>query len=183
MTHNLPQDFLIAIGLMTSCAAQTEGVIEWAIAGCIGVDTEYGGAVTTHMAMPLRFSVLRSVAQIKIDDLDALDELDEILESCEKAFEKRNAIVHHRWCRDPDNDAVFTVKETSRREYEIDLIPMSIDAIKSDVLFVYQAGLTLSSFLSRHKLQPAFPPLRPRSHKMQTARKKRRKDKLRGATL
>ena len=99
---------------MTACAAQTESIVEMAIAGCLRVDSEYGRAVTTHTTMPLRFSVLRSTAEIHIDDLDALDHLDVLLETIEAAFIKRNAVVHHSWCRDPLTDAVFTVEETAR---------------------------------------------------------------------
>jgi hypothetical protein len=64
--RNLPRDLLAAIGLMTSSAAQNEHCVEAAIAGCLGVDVEYGSAVTTHMTAPLRNSVLRSVAEIRM---------------------------------------------------------------------------------------------------------------------
>jgi hypothetical protein len=71
--RNLPQDLLAAIGRMTTSAAHTESCVDEAIAGCLGIDYEYGQAVTTHMTMPLRFDVLRSAAELRIDDLDALD--------------------------------------------------------------------------------------------------------------
>jgi len=178
--RNLPQDLLAAIGLMTASAAQTEGCIEAAIAGCLGVDFEYGKGLTTHMTAPLRDSVLRSVAEIRIDDLDALDRLDELLDAINEAYSKRNAVVHHAWCRDPDTDAVFTHKETSRARYESDLIPMSVDQVKSDALFVYQAGMDLYSFLLARDLLPTFPPEgRFRGHKSKAARKKRREAMLR----
>jgi hypothetical protein len=176
--RNLPEKLRAAIGLMTTAAAQTEGAVEWAIAGCLGIDTEYGAAVTTHMAMPLRFSALRSAAEIRIDDLDALDELDNLIEELEEAFNKRNAIVHHTWCRDPTNGDVFTVKATARTSVVLDLVPMSIDGVKSDALFMYHAGMKVMSFLMRHRLVPAPTPLRPRGHKNKAARKKRRESKL-----
>jgi hypothetical protein len=179
--RNLPQDLLATIGLMTASAAQTEGCIETAIAGCLVVDFEYGKAVTTHMAAPLRDSVLRSVAEIKIDNLDALDELDRLLDKVNEGYAKRNAIVHHTWCRDPDTGAVFTHKENARARLESDLIPMSVDAVKRDALFVYQAGMDLYSFLMALRLFPPFPPKgRFRGHKSKAARKKRRQAKLKG---
>lgn len=179
--RNLPQDLLAAIGLMTTSAAQTESCIESAIAGCLGIDSEYGKAVTTHMAAPLRDSILRSVSEIRIDDLDALDELDRLLDAVNEAFGKRNAVVHHAWCRDPDTGAVFTHKETSRARYESDLIPMSVDHVKRDALFVYDAGMNLYSFLMARKLLPPFPPDgRFRGHKSKAARKKRREAMLKG---
>jgi hypothetical protein len=177
--RNLPQDLLAAIGLVTASAAQTETIVQDAIAGCLGVDSEYGAATTTHMAAPLRDSVLRSVAEIRIDDLDALDELDQLLDQINAAYGKRNAIVHHTWCRDPDTGKVFTVKETARTRYEIDLLEMSVDQVKSDALFVYRAGMELMNFLIARRLLPPFTPAsRFRDHKTKAERKKRRSRKL-----
>lgn len=173
--YNLPQELMVAIGLVTANAAQTESVIEWAIAGCLGVDTEYGAAATTHMPMPLRFSILRSVAEIRIDDLDALDELDDLLEQAEKAYDKRNQTVHHPWCRDPISNNLFRYKETSRQRYVIDLVPVTVDQVKADALFIYKAGMDLMSFLLARKLIPPPTPVRPRWHKSKAERKKRRK--------
>lgn len=177
--NTLPKELLEAIGLMTACAAQTEYVVQEAIAGCLGVDIEYGKAITTHMAMPLRFSALRSAAEIRIDDLDALDKLDELLSQLDDAFNRRNAVVHHSWCRDPMTDEVFTIKESARVRVETNLIPMTIDKVKSDALFVYQTGLDLQQFLSDHELSPPFQPEgRSRAHKSKAARTARRKTGL-----
>jgi hypothetical protein len=177
--RNLPQDVLAAVGLMTTCAAQTESVVEMAIHCFLDVDVEYGQAVTTHMAMPLRFSTLLASAEIRIDNLDVLDELDEIVDKLEKAFNKRNGIVHHCWCRDPDTQQIFTVKNTARTRVETDLIPMTIDHIKRDALFVYEAGMALMTFLMTHGFRQKLPSLsRVRAHKSKAARKKRREAKL-----
>src|SRR5258708_10037841 len=135
------------MGVMMTGAAQTEFCVETGIAGCVGIDAEYGQAITTHMAMPLRFSVLKSAAEIRIDDLDALDELDDLIERLEQAFGKRNDIVHHAWCRDPDTNKVFTVKESARVSVQTDLIPMSVNQLKNNPLFLYQPRMNLISFL------------------------------------
>jgi len=119
--RNLPPELLNAIGLAVASFAQTEAVMEMAIAGCLGIDTEYGAAVTTHMPAPLRFSVLRSVAEISIDDLDILDELDELLAELDTAFNKRNDLIHNEWARDPDTGKFFTIKERARTRYELEL--------------------------------------------------------------
>ena len=176
--RNLSQDLLSAIGLVTTAAAQTEKFVEMAIAGCLGVDAEYGASLTTHMAMPLRFSVLRSCAEIRINNLDLLDKLDALIEKIEMAFVKRNGVVHHEWCRDPKTGNVFTVKETARTSYALDLIPMTIENVKSDAAFIYQSGIDLMAFLMRCGLVPEPPPIRPRAHKSKAARKKRREGKL-----
>lgn len=178
--RNLPQDLLAAIGLVTTCAAQTESIVEQAIAGCLGVDFEFGMAVTVHMAMPLRFSALRAAAEIRIDDLDALDELDLIIDEIDDAFVKRNAVVHHSWCRDPATGNVFTVKNSARTRVETDLIPMSVNGVKGEAAFIYAAGMKLMQFMMDHSLIPPFPPgPRPRAHKSKAARKKRRESLLR----
>ena len=123
--HNLPNDVLEAIGLAMTSSAQTESIIEMAIAGCLKVEVDYGAAVTTHMSAPLRDSVLRAVAEIRIDDLDTLDELDRILDHIRDEVQpRRNAIAHHTWCRDPNTDEVFTVKQTARGSVDAELIPM-----------------------------------------------------------
>jgi hypothetical protein len=56
--RNLPDDLLQAIGLTIACGAQTESVISTAIGGCLGLEVEYAAATTTHMTLPLKFSVL-----------------------------------------------------------------------------------------------------------------------------
>lgn len=179
--HNLPQELLSAIGLMTACAAQTESIVESALHGCLGIDFEYGMAITTHMAMPQRFSALRASAEIRIDDLDLLDELDDIIAKLEKAFELRNAVVHHTWCRDQTTNDVFSVKSSARKSVRMDLIPLAISDVKRDALIVYEIGLHLMAFLKRNNLLPAIPDApRPRQHKSASARKKRREDLLRG---
>ena len=175
--RNLPKDLLAAIGLMTTSAAQTESIVEMAIHCFLDIDLEYGQAVTTHMAMPLRFSTLRASAEIRIDDLDTLDELDDVIANIEEAFIKRNAIVHHTWCRDSDTGKCFTVKTNARTRVETDLLEMEVDKIEDDALFVYEAGMKLMTFLMAHEFRQKLPPLdRFRSHKSKAARKKRRKE-------
>ena len=173
--YNLPQDLLEAIGQVTACFAQSEQTLSDAVAGCAGLDFEYGKALTTHMPMPLRFSALRSVAEIHIDDLDALDELDELLDQFDLAIQKRNAVAHNSWCRDPETNELFTLKETARTRLEADLLPMTVDHVKSDALFIYEVGMKLFVFLRNHRLLPSIPDTpRARQHKSKAARKKRR---------
>ena len=71
--RNLPADFLESIGLCVTCAAQTQYMLEAAIWGCLGLDTEFGMAITTHMPQPLRISTLKAAAEIRLDDPDLLD--------------------------------------------------------------------------------------------------------------
>jgi hypothetical protein len=123
------------------------------------------------MAMPLRFSVLKSVAEIRIDDLDALDELDELIAKAEDAGNRRNAIAHHSWCHDPKTGEIFTVKETARSSYSMDLIPMTIDKVESDAEFIYEVGMEFMAFMKFNNIRPPIPPSRNRFHKTKPERK------------
>jgi hypothetical protein len=172
----LPPPYYEALGLIIACSAQTEDIVEQAIAGCAGLDNEYGKSITKHMAMPLRFSVLKSVAEIKIDDLDALDDLDDLIQAVDSALRKRNTYVHHSICFDKDRDIFLAVREDARTRYEVDLVPITVSEIKSDAMAIYNAGIALFEFLRRHNLLPALPPPgRARDHKSKAARKKRKR--------
>lgn len=177
----LPPEYLQSIGLVSAASAHTEAVVNMAIGGCLCIDVEYNAAVTTHMSAPMRDNVLRAAAEIRIDSVDALDMLDEILDGVNEGFRKRNAYVHHSWCSDPETGQVFTVKQEARGSVDSELIPVTVDKIKEDAAFIYEAGISLMRFITLHKLFPTFPSqLRPRGHKTKAARKKRRKDFLCG---
>ena len=98
---NLPQDLLASIGLMAVSSARVEYLVEEAVAGCLGLSVEYGLAVTTHMNMKLRLDVLKSAAEMRIDDLEALDELEELANRIDKGWAKRNDIIHNTVSCDP----------------------------------------------------------------------------------
>jgi hypothetical protein len=174
--RNLPADLLQAIGLAIACGAQTESVISMAIGGCLGLDVEYAAATTTHMTLPLKFSVLRSAAEIRIDDLDDLDELDRLIDEVDKALGKRHEIAHANWCSDPETNELFRVKQVARARVDAERIPMTAASIKDDAAVIYQAGMDLMSFIGTRGLMPRIPTqIRPRAHKSKAARKKRRK--------
>jgi hypothetical protein len=175
--RNLPADILAAIGLSVASSAQTENMMELAIAGCLGVDSEYGMAITTHMPAPLRFSVLRSAAEIRLS-VPQLDELDEILDEIRLATDSRNATVHAQLCVHPTSKECFVVKKSARAGVEIELVPQTVDKIKREALSMYEAGMRLWRFLDAHGFMPTLPPLRPRGHKTKSARKKLRNKRL-----
>lgn len=179
--NNLPDDYLKAIGLVAACSSHTESTMQAAIIGCLGIDSEYGFAVTTHMNQPIRVSVLRSAMEIRVDDLDELDRLDALLATIGDAFVKRNSILHDGWCRDPQTEQVYRSSVKARTSVKADLIPMSIDGIEEDATFIYQAGIGLFDFLIDNGLLPTIPEaVRPRAHKSKAARAKRRQEVNRG---
>jgi hypothetical protein len=178
--HNLPQDILAAIGFVATCSSQTEGIVEMAIGGCLGVTVEYAAAVTTHMNAPMRDQTLRAAAEIRLDDLDALDELDRILDAVNAAFSKRNLYLHKMIGTDPQGK-IFSTSITARGSVDVEIIPLTVASILKDGMAIYEAGMNLMSFMGRHKLSPKFPTAhRSRAHKRKAARKKRREKLLRG---
>jgi hypothetical protein len=118
---NLPQDILLAIGLVSACSAQTESVIQMGIGGCLGIDSDYSLAVTTHMNAPLRDHVLRAAAELRIDDLDDLDELDRLLNEIGVGFAKRNNYLHNGLCQHPTNGRVYLASIVARGSLDASL--------------------------------------------------------------
>jgi hypothetical protein len=174
--RNLPQEVLAAIGLAIACSSQTESILSMAIGGCLGLDAEYALTITTHMPLPLKFSVLRSAAEIRIDDLDALDDLDRLLDSIDKALGRRHELAHTSWCQDPDTSQLFRIRKIARTRVETELILVTPETIRNDADTIYQAGMELYSFLLDRDLLPReLTGFRPRGHKSKAARKKRRK--------
>jgi hypothetical protein len=179
--RNLPQPILSAIGLVAAASAQTENIVEMGIGGCLGVESDYSMAVTTHMNAPLRDNVLRSAAEIKIDDVDDLDELDELLDAVNAAFTKRNMYVHNSWCQHPTNGTVYIQTTVARGSVDSELVPITTAKISADATEIYDAGINLLKFLNRLNLLPPLPAARrERAHKTKAARKKRRKALLKG---
>jgi hypothetical protein len=180
--YSLPREILTAIGLVIAAAGQTEDTVDQLIAGCLGVDFEYGMSITLHMTMPQRFSAARSAAEIRLDDLDALDELDELLDRAEKAFDQRNSVVHHQWCFEASTSRVFIVKESARKRIESDVIEMNAGEVEDIASEIYDVGIQLFLFARKHRLIPTLPANpRPRHHKSRAARKKRREAMLGGS--
>lgn len=176
----LTADILEALGLIVAASAQTESIIEMAICGCLKVSAMYGPPITAHMNGPLRDNVLRSVAQITIDNLDDLDELDQLLDNINTAIAKRNLYVHNSIGRDKaTTDKFYIAKIESRGELDTAAIPVSAQQIKDDANAILQSGLRLMDFLMARDLLAKFPATIPeREHKSKAARKKRRKELL-----
>jgi hypothetical protein len=173
--YKLSPDLLSAIGLTIASASQTEEILNMAIGGMLGLDSEYTIAVTQHMPLPLKLSVLHSAAEIRLDDLDALDELDTVLDEVKSALDKRNEVAHDSWARVPGTEETHRIKQKARVRVEVELHPVEVEAIITDARAINQAGLNLVSFLSAHGLHPIIPEgSRPRGHKTKAARKARR---------
>ena len=155
--RNLPKEYLEAIGLASACYAQTENHVQLAIAGLLGVDIETGWALSTHMSAPLRESALKSLAELKLTDLDDIEKLDTLLDKVKKAGGKRNDIAHNLWCRDEKTGEVFHLLTDARTRVSVEQKPVSLNSVQSDATFIYDAGIELLGFLIAKNLVPALP--------------------------
>ena len=173
---NLPRDLLAAIGQAITSGVHTQLAVDMAIAACLHVDFEYAGAVLTHVTVPNKLSILRSVAIIAIDDLDQLDELDEIVDRIEEVLKYRNDLAHHKICRSTTSNETFMIKETSRTSYSMERYVLKVPEVEQAAVIIHQAGLRLVKFLMDNGLFAPKPPHgRSHIHKTKAARKKRRK--------
>jgi hypothetical protein len=172
--RNLPREYHEAIGLACACFAQTEDHVQLAIAGLLGVDAETGWAVTTHMTGPLRESVLKSLTDIKFDDLAEVEKFDKLMADVDDATNRRNRLVHHMWCVDEDTGEVFQQRTQARTRVNVELTPISIEAIQADAKVIYDAGIELLRFLLAKNLVPALPSrTRQRYDKRKAIKRKR----------
>lgn len=178
--RNLPDDLLKAIGLVTASFAQTDSIIETAIAGLLGVDVEVGWAATTHMAVPLRRDILKSVAEVRFHDPDLLNAVDSLDARIREAATLRNKYAHGQIRRGPGN-VIEREVFSARGGLDIGTEPVDAATARADADTIRQVGLDLYQFLIDHDLMPDFPPdNRPRSHRSKAARKERRKTHRKG---
>ncbi|WP_148203791.1 hypothetical protein [Nitrobacter winogradskyi] len=177
--NNLPKDVLEALGLITACSAHSDYVIESGIAGCLGVNIEYGSAVTTHMTTPHRKDVFLAAAELRIDDVHILIHLEDLLDELVDALKVRNGYVHNSPAIDRSTNETFMIRTEARGSVDVSLIPLSVEVILRDAQRIYKAGISLYGLLDKLGLLPKIPDgVRPnRTHKDKAARKKIRKSR------
>jgi hypothetical protein len=167
--RNIPADMLQAI----TCASFAEAIIDQALAGIMKTDVEVGSAIRAHMAMPLKFGILRSTAEIVVDNFDDLDELDEILEELQAALAKRNVYAHDQI--GIAKAQIFAVSTKARAGLEVDINPVTPAQVEQEGIRIYNAGIALFQFIGLRGLFASSPPPRiPRQQKTKAVRKKRR---------
>ncbi len=174
--QKIPADYLQAIGLVVVASAQTEDIVQMAIAGILGVDAEIGWALTSHMTSPLRDSVARSLIEFRSHDDAILNEFDSIMGDIKDAWARRAEIVHNLWSIDEKTGEIYSVQSTARAGLIVDKRPMELKEIERDAEFIREAGLRMLKFLAQYDIMPDLPPRnRFRFHMNKAARKKRRK--------
>ncbi|HET7709136.1 MAG TPA: hypothetical protein VFK50_06330, partial [Sphingomicrobium sp.] len=119
--------------------------------------------------------VLRSAAEIVLDDPRALDELDVCLEAIKDATRARNDCVHGSWCIRHSDKTVLLVQEEARTHVVASYSPVTVDQIESKALALYEAGMDLMRFIMAVDKIPALPRERKRGINTPKARKAARK--------
>lgn len=151
--RNLPVEFHAAIGLAVTSWLQTESVLMAAVSGVLGTDGVVGIAVTEHMPMALRLSVLRSVSKLRLKPAQQAS-LEEKIGDVENAHRKRNALVHNQWGFDPDRKEYFVIAADAAGESDAELRPKTLAQIQDDAEFIYDSGMGLMTFLIMTDLLP-----------------------------
>jgi len=151
--RNAPPDVLQAIGLIAMAAAQTESVVQQLIGGLLGIDNIQTIALGAHMAAPLKDHVARALAELAAPTLQDLDELDGILDGVNAAYALRNVAVHNALAIDPQG-TVFSLRESARGSLQVTLKPIDVEQLSKDAALIYEAGMTLMSFMLRVGLGP-----------------------------
>lgn len=150
--NSLPDELHLALGLLVTSSSQTEGVIDMAIACCLGIPDVRGKAVTTHMSMPQRFSALRSAAALPFGEQgNAYSEIIDVVTKLDREFEARNRYVHQSWCLDPDGK-LFLARSSARKRIEIKVEPASVDEVAAACRRIYQLGMQLMTVLDQYNL-------------------------------
>ncbi len=145
--NNLPQELLAAIGLSITCAAHTQSALDDAIGGCLGIDYEYCQALTAHMPMPLKKSVLLSAAELKIRDVETLVRLEDYVNAISDAMDARNYVAHDTFCVQLDTKEVVRFNRQARAGLKMLKHPVSVDHIKREALAILEIGKRFYSFL------------------------------------
>ena len=172
---NIPPEYLKAIGELVVASAFLDAQIQAAIHGLARMDTEYGTALTIHMTGPNRLSALESVAEITLEDMNKLLELEDLIEEARVSSSRRAGYVHASWCRNPDTNEVYAVREAARTGLEIKISKPRVTDIVREARTTSELGLRVFLFVHEVGMLPAIPSPRPRGHKVKRKRKEARK--------
>lgn len=174
--RNLPPEYLQAIGLVVAASAQTESVVCNLIGSLLGIDNADSAAVTTHMSVPLRDNVVRSLIELKTEHSDIVDEIDDLMDAVTEAFATRNTIAHNSFAIHPETGEVLSHRMKARGSLQLELEPISIDEIQECAETVYDAGIAIVRFMMRVGIapRPRTKPLMEPLDRKKKARAKRR---------
>ena len=174
--HNLPDDYLKAIGLVVVAATETEAVMRNFIGAMLGIDNIDSLALCTQMPFNLKSQITRTLNELKAPNASELDKLDEILDRIEAAMQHRNAIAHSSFPIHPETGQVYRFKEKARGALSADMVEVKAEEITEFAKEIHGAGLALQEFMMQRELQPQLreEPLREPLVRSSKARANRR---------
>lgn len=152
--HNLPPEYLRAIGLVVASSAQTEHVLQDFIGGLLGIDSIQSIALATHMNNPLKDNIIRTLAEIDAPTIKELDKIDELLDAVNAALDKRNIIVHNPLMTHPDTGEVFSHILNARGAIKLELKRILSSEIEQAAEDIYKSGMNIMEFMITRNLFP-----------------------------
>lgn len=174
--RNLPPEYLQAIGLVVTASSQTESILQDFIGALLGIDNVQATALTAHMSFPLKDDVIRTIVELDAPHVSEVDVIDDLLDAVKIALDKRNLVVHNRLYRNPENNEIFSMRQTARGSFQATLKKISVEEIKQDAALIYQVGMDVMSFMLSRNLSPYMrtKPLRVPINRGKKARAQRR---------
>ncbi|MCM2343490.1 MAG: hypothetical protein NDJ24_02925 [Alphaproteobacteria bacterium] len=151
--HNLPPEYLRAIGLVVASSAQTEHVLQDFIGALLGIDNIQTVALTSQMSFPLKNDIIGALAELDAPNINELDKIDDLLEAASKAMDKRNIVAHNNFMRNPDTGQVYSHRLRAKGSIKLDLKPISVVEIQQIAEEIYKAGMDIMSFMISRKLE------------------------------
>ena len=143
----IPDDLAAEIGRVAIASSFTEGAVETALREIGGLDAFVGASITTHMNAPTRDNALRAIASVRIQSEEVRQELFLILDEVKRAFDKRNAIVHHAWVTERATGKVYRLQISARGKIVVREFPVTVEEVNQTAVSVHEAGLALYTFL------------------------------------
>ncbi len=115
----LSKPALEALGRVTYESGHLEHRIQTSIWGLLGLDTDTGRIITTHLTTPIRLHMLRALAHEKFDGAFRERLLKRVLKRVETAQTKRNTLVHgYLALREGPKTLALTIKARGRLTVE-----------------------------------------------------------------
>lgn len=181
--HNLPHEYLQAIGLLVAASSQTESCLQDLIGVLLGIDNIEVIALTSRMTMPLKDHVIRALIELNAGYANIIDDLDDLLDQINAAFAKRNTLVHNAFAIHPKTGEILSTRIKVEGSLQAELKPVSIKEIQEDAATIYELGLNIIRFMQRCGLEPIdrTRPLHLPLNRKKRARAERRDVAARGA--
>lgn len=174
--YSLPSEYREAIGLIITCASQTESIMIDLIGGILKIDNVSTIALGAHLSTPLKNDILRSLSELKCPSASELDHLDDLLDSVGVAMAKRNTIAHSAFGVHPESGEIYRLKESARGRLSLDFEKVTAEELQAIAKEIYDAGLALTEFMASRGILPKFreEPLREPISRKKKARDARR---------